>query len=108
MLKTLLVVGSLLAAAVAAQPQTLPQMRMTPAEIGASSGDDSKVGSSGLAGIHTKVVFGDPSKAGFYSTVLFAPAHTTIQAHSYRYNRIALVVFANGTSAMAIISELPR
>jgi quercetin dioxygenase-like cupin family protein len=39
-----------------------------------------------------KVVFGDPSKAGFYTILLFVPAHTTIQAHSHRDDRVAVVV----------------
>jgi hypothetical protein len=38
------------------------------------------------------VLFGDPSKAGFYSILLFVPAHTTIQAHSHRDDRMATVV----------------
>jgi quercetin dioxygenase-like cupin family protein len=42
--------------------------------------------------VHTKVLFGDPAKAGFYSIPLFVPAHTTIQAHSHRDDRMATVV----------------
>ena len=57
-----------------------------------SAVDGNKVGSSGLAGVHTKVLFGDPSKAGFYSILLFVPAHTSIQAHSHRDDRMATVV----------------
>ena len=34
----------------------------------------------------------DPSKAGFYSILLFVPAHTTIQGHSHRDDRMATVV----------------
>src|SRR5712671_4995281 len=63
--------------------QSLPEMRMLPAEMR---------GSAGLAGVHTKVLFGDPSKAGFYSILLFVPAHTTIQAHAHRDDRMATVV----------------
>jgi quercetin dioxygenase-like cupin family protein len=51
-----------------------------------------QIGSSGLAGVHTQVVFGDPSKPGFYTILLFVPAHTTIRAHSHRDNRVATVV----------------
>src|ERR1700688_2217116 len=72
--------------------QTLPQMRMTPAEIKGSPTDNNQIGSSGLAGVHTKVLFGDPAKAGFYSILLFVPAHVTIQAHTHRDNRMAAVV----------------
>lgn len=74
--------------------QSLPQMRMTPAEIagGANTLDSNQIGSSGVKGVHTKVLFGDPAKAGFYSILLFVPADTTIQAHSHRDDRVATVV----------------
>jgi len=67
---------------------------MTPAEIAADSKalDDNQVGSSGLAGVHTKVLFGDPEKSGYYAILLFVPAQTTIQAHSHRDDRVAVVV----------------
>src|SRR3989449_6448720 len=81
-----------LVAASAAIAQSLPEMRMTPAEIRASALDSNQIGSSGLAGVHTKVLFGDPAKEGFYTILLFVPAHTTIQAHSHRDNRMAAVV----------------
>ena len=51
--------------------QSLPEMRMLPAEMLASTVDGNQVGSSDLAGVHTKVLFGDPSKPGFYSILLF-------------------------------------
>ncbi len=81
-----------LMAAGAAVAQTLPPMRMTPAEIRSSKLDNSKIGSSGVEGVHTNVIFGDPTKAGFYSVLLFVPAHTIIQAHSHRENLMATVV----------------
>jgi len=72
--------------------QSLPEMRITPQEIRASALDSNQIGSSGLPGVHTKVLVGDPSKAGFYAILLFVPAHTTIQAHSHRDDRVATVV----------------
>src|SRR5438105_7662630 len=72
--------------------QSLPEMRMTPAEMGASTADKNQIGSARLPGVHTKVLFGDPSRQGFYSILLFVPAHTTIQAHSHRDDRVATVV----------------
>ena len=69
--------------------QSLPEIRMLPAEMRGGAVDGNQIGSSGLAGVHTKVLFGDPSKAGFYSILLFVPAHTTIQAHSQRGDRMA-------------------
>lgn len=71
---------------------SLPQMRMTPVEISNGGVGDSQIGSSKLAGVHTKILFGDPAKAGFYSILLFVPPHTTIQAHSHRDDRMAAVV----------------
>jgi quercetin dioxygenase-like cupin family protein len=72
--------------------QSLPEMRMLPAEMSAAAVDGNQIGSSGLAGVHTKVLFGDPSKTGYYSILLFVPAHTTIPAHSHRDDRVATVV----------------
>jgi uncharacterized RmlC-like cupin family protein len=74
--------------------QSLPQMRMTPPEAVAiaNTPDKNQIGSSGLEGVHTKVLFGDPEKAGYYSILLYVPAHTTIQAHSHRDDRVAIVV----------------
>ena len=51
-----------------------------------------QIGSSGLPGVSKKILFGDPSKVGFYAIVLFVPAHTTIPAHSHRDDRMATVV----------------
>src|ERR1700682_2091941 len=82
--------GPLLASLLCAQ--ALPEMRMLPAEMHGGAVDGNQIGSSGLAGVHTKVLFGDPSKAGFYSILLFVPAHTTIQGHSHRDDRMATVV----------------
>lgn len=73
-------------------PSALLQMRMTPAEVRMNQGGSNQVGSSGLAGVTTTVLFGDPSHAGFYTIVLFVPAQTTIPAHSHRDDRMAAVV----------------
>jgi hypothetical protein len=82
---------SLMVASVATA-QSLPEMRMTPSEVQASALDSNQIGSSSLPGVHTKVVFGDPSIVGFYTILLFVPAHTTIQAHTHRDDRVAVVV----------------
>ena len=65
---------------------------MTPTEITRGDKGNSQIGSSKLAGVHTKILAGDPATAGFYSILLFVPAHTTIQAHSHRDDRMATVV----------------
>lgn len=72
---------------------SLPELRMTPDEIRATPSGSDRAGSSFLSAVHTKVLLGDPSKAEFYSILLFVPPHTTIQAHSHRDNRIATVVY---------------
>jgi quercetin dioxygenase-like cupin family protein len=90
--KRLAIAALSLVAVFPAIAQSLPEIRMTPAEIRSSALDNNQIGSSGLPGVHTKVVFGDPSKAGFYAILLFVPAHTTIQAHSHRDDRLAAVV----------------
>src|SRR5271168_5231640 len=92
MVKRFVFAALCLVAASVAAAQSLPEMRMTPPEIQASALDSNQIGSSGLPGVHTKVVFGDPSKVGFYTILLFVPAHTTIQAHTHRDDRVAVVV----------------
>jgi quercetin dioxygenase-like cupin family protein len=71
---------------------SLPQMRMTPGEVRANQTGSDQIGSSFLTGVSTKVLFGDPSKAGFYAIVLSVPPNTRIPAHSHRDDRIATVV----------------
>ena len=92
MFYTFFIAALCLVAASAATAQSLPEMRLTPEEIRVIALDSNQIGSSGLPGVHTKIVFGDPSKAGFYTILLFVPAHTTIQAHSHRDDRVATVV----------------
>jgi len=92
----------LLAGAGASTTSSLPEMRMTPTEVRSGGFGGSQIGSSKLAGVHTKVLFGDPAITAFYSILLFMPMHTTIQAHSHRDDRMATVLsgewqFAYGT-----------
>jgi hypothetical protein len=70
----------------------LAEMRMTPSEVQANQSGGQNIGSSLIAGVSTKVLFGDPSRPGFYSIILSVPANTTIAAHSHRDNRVATVV----------------
>jgi quercetin dioxygenase-like cupin family protein len=92
MRKAMLSVAMLLAGSTLADVQSLSEMRLTPAEVQRSAFGDGKVGSSGLAGIQTKVLVGEPARVGYYSILLYVPAHTTIQAHSHRDDRVATVV----------------
>src|ERR1700722_7426123 len=84
-----------LPAAAAAPAPTLPPMRLTPADVRATAFNAGETGGAGLATIRTKVLFGDPSKAGFYTILLSVPAHTKIRAHSHRDDRMAAVVSGN-------------
>jgi pimeloyl-ACP methyl ester carboxylesterase/quercetin dioxygenase-like cupin family protein len=49
-------------------------------------------GSSGVSGIETIVLKGDPDQAGVYTIMLRVPAHTRIAAHSHRDDRVATVI----------------
>jgi quercetin dioxygenase-like cupin family protein len=92
MLKRIVFAICFLAGACASTTSSLPLMRMTPTEVANAGFGGSQVGSSKVAGVHSKVLFGDPAKAEFYSILLFVPMHTTIQAHSHRDDRLATVV----------------
>lgn len=95
-MKTILFLAlTILAVNSSATAPSIPQMRMTPQEIAGGDQGDSQIGSSKLAGVHTKILAGDPMRGGFYSILLFVPAHTTIQAHSHRDDRMATVVSGN-------------
>ena len=49
-------------------------------------------GTSGVSGIRTVVLKGDPNRAGLYTIVLRIPAHTRIAAHVHQDDRVATVV----------------
>jgi quercetin dioxygenase-like cupin family protein len=92
MLKSLVTAALVFLTAGQTGNSSLPQMRMTPAEIAASGAEDGQTGGAGSAAGQRRVLFGDPTSGGYYSILLFVPAHTTIQAHSHRDNRMATVV----------------
>ena len=83
---------TVLIATCSATAPSIPQLRMTPTEITSGDKGESQIGSSKLAGVHTRILAGNPSAAGFYSILLFVPPRTTIQAHSHRDDRMATVV----------------
>jgi hypothetical protein len=61
-------------------------------------------GTSGVSGIQTTILSGDPTKEGPYAIEIRVPAHTRIAAHSHRDNRFGVVVsgtwfFAYGSHA---------
>jgi quercetin dioxygenase-like cupin family protein len=83
-------VAILLASSAVAAPSA--ELRLTPADIAALAQGGAGPGSSGVAGIQTSVLAGDPTKAGPYTIRLQAPANTRIAAHSHRDERTAVVV----------------
>ncbi|WKL56005.1 cupin domain-containing protein [Asticcacaulis sp. ZE23SCel15] len=84
----------LIAAPAAAQTPDAPteRARLTPGDIAALSKASAGAGTSGMAGIETTVLYGDPTQAGLYTIKLQVPPHTRIAAHSHRDNRSAIVI----------------
>jgi len=70
----------------------LGEERFTPAEYRFPQQGNPGTGSSGIAGIETVVLKGDPNLAGVYTIMLRVPAHTRIAAHSHRDDRVATVI----------------
>jgi uncharacterized RmlC-like cupin family protein len=95
MKRILLLALAVLAVNSSATAPSFPQLRMTPSEIANGDHGDSQIGSSKVAGVQTKILAGNPVGGGFYSILLFVPAHTTIRAHSHRDDRMATVVSGN-------------
>jgi pimeloyl-ACP methyl ester carboxylesterase/uncharacterized RmlC-like cupin family protein len=70
----------------------LGEERYTPAEYKFPEKGNPGTGSSGIGGIQTVVLKGDPNQAGVYTIMLRIPAHTKIAAHSHRDDRVATVI----------------
>jgi len=66
--------------------------RFTPAEYKVPQVGNPGTGSSGIGGIETVVLKGNPDQAGVYTIMLRVPAHTRIAAHSHRDDRVATVI----------------
>ena len=75
-----------------AAPLSSPQVRLTPNEVDSMQAHDSGAGTSGVSGIRTTVVAGDPTQPGPYAIRLSIPANTKIRAHTHRDNRTAIVI----------------
>lgn len=108
-----LVLLMLVAASVASAATHPDRARLDPKDIAALSKQHAGAGTSGVAGIQTTVLFGDPAIAGPYTIALRVPAHTTIAAHTHRDDRSAVVVsgmwwFGYGpVNAKAALKALP-
>jgi pimeloyl-ACP methyl ester carboxylesterase len=68
------------------------QERLTPAEYKFPQVGNPGTGSSGVGGIRTVVLKGNPDQASIYTIMLRVPAHTRIAAHSHRDDRVATVI----------------
>ena len=88
-------------------------LRLTPAEIEGRVQAGAGAGTSGVAGIRTTLLHGDPTKAGPYTIALTAPPNVRIAAHSHRDDRTAVVIagvwrFGYGRKAdEALVKTLP-
>ncbi len=65
--------------------------RVTPAEFAFPEGAPG-TGTSGVSGIRTAVLKGDPNRDGLYTIMLRVPAHTRIAPHEHMDDRVATVV----------------
>jgi pimeloyl-ACP methyl ester carboxylesterase/quercetin dioxygenase-like cupin family protein len=71
---------------------SLPQKRLTLADVESLSRGAGGAGTSGLKGVQTTVLSGNPDAPGPYAFEIRVPAHTRIAAHLHRDNRNAIVV----------------
>ena len=71
---------------------SLSPMRLSAGQVDALGREHGGVGTSGLQGVETTVLSGDPGKPGPYAFEIRVPAHTRIAAHTHRDDRTALVV----------------
>jgi pimeloyl-ACP methyl ester carboxylesterase/uncharacterized RmlC-like cupin family protein len=77
-----------------AAPQSVSatgEQRVTPGEFKFPQGAPG-AGTSGVSGIRTAALKGDPGRAGLYTIMLRIPAHTRIAAHVHQDDRVATVV----------------
>ena len=88
---TTLSLGLLFTVAYAA-PLHSPQLRLTPSEVDSMPAHDAGAGTSGVAGIRTTVMSGDPTRDSPYTIRVSVPANTKIQAHTHRDDRTAVVI----------------
>lgn len=68
------------------------RIRLTAEEVAARPSGAAGAGTSGIAGIRTTILSGDPSSSGPYVIALRVPANTRIAAHRHRDDRTATVV----------------
>jgi quercetin dioxygenase-like cupin family protein len=67
-------------------------LTMRPGDVPWPTAVSAGTGTSGVSGIQTVVVKGDPTKAGLYTLMLRAGPGIRIQAHSHQDDRVATVL----------------
>jgi hypothetical protein len=80
------------ATSVASAASSTGRLRLDPRDIAALSKHDAGSGTSGVAGIQTTLLSGDPAAARPYTIALRVPAHTVIAAHTHRDDRSGVVI----------------
>jgi quercetin dioxygenase-like cupin family protein len=88
----MLTLALFMALASVAQTADIGRIRLTPGEMTAKEGGGAGAGTSGVVGIQTTVLLGDPTKPGLYTIRLSVPPNTRIQAHTHRDDRSAIVM----------------
>jgi uncharacterized RmlC-like cupin family protein len=86
-------------------------VRLTAAEIASAPVGEAGPGTSGVSGIRTRVLSGNPTQAGLYTIALLVPANTRIAAHHHKDERSAIVIsgdwyFGYGTVANDAAAKL--
>ena len=87
-----LAAGALLLLATASVADVTSGRRMTPDDMAQLPQLGAGPGTSGMDGIRTTVLSGDPAKPGPYTIRLSVPGNLRIQAHVHRDERSAVVV----------------
>lgn len=85
-------VMTFVSAALLASASFAQQLRLSKAEIEALAKIDAGAGTSGVSGVRSTVIYGDPTKPGPYTIEIRVPAHTAIQAHTHSDPRTAVVI----------------
>jgi len=102
-LRNAVAIAAMICGAVTAALASETAERLTSKEILAYPSIEAGPGTSGVSGMRTILLLGDPSKPGIYTIQIMVPPHTLIQAHRHRDDRAATVV-----SGMWYIGYGPR
>lgn len=68
------------------------EQRLAPGDVNWPAAAGAGIGTSGVSGVQTIVVKGDPAKPGLYTLLLRAGPNLRFQAHSHQDDRVAAVL----------------